>query len=76
LKHGSGIIRVTAEIEGNRLGIGVSNAAITADTTDAGGIGLKNIASRAAELDGSAEARLQDGRFVVSIKVPLPREQA
>ena len=76
LKHGSGGIRITAEIEHGRLRVGVSNAVIAGSITDAGGIGLKNIASRASELGGSAETSLQDGRFLVSLTVPLPGGQA
>jgi signal transduction histidine kinase len=76
LKHGSGGIRITAEIEDGRLRIDASNAVIADNRTDATGIGLKNIASRAAELGGRATAGLHDGRFLVSIMLPLPREQA
>lgn len=76
LKHGSGAIRITAEIESGQLRMGISNAGSAARAADAEGIGLKNIASRAAELGGSAEAGLHDGRFLVSITLPLPKEQA
>jgi signal transduction histidine kinase len=76
LKHGSGGIRVTAEIEAGGLRIGISNAVIAAGTDGAGGLGLRNIASRAAELGGSAEMELRDGRFLVSVALPLPRAEA
>ncbi|MBX9458221.1 MAG: hypothetical protein KL863_20510 [Rhizobium sp.] len=74
LKHGSGTIRATAEIENDRLEMAISNPAGAAADRDDSGIGLKNIAARAAGLGGHAEATAQDGRFVVRISLPLPSE--
>ena len=71
LKHGSGGIRVTAEIEDGQVRMDISNAVTAAQASDAEGIGLKNMASRAAELGGSARGGLHDGRFLVSIMLPF-----
>lgn len=75
LKHGGGGgIRISAEIEDGMLMIGISNAVSGASAADEDGIGLKNIASRATELGGNAKTGSHDGRFLVSIAVPLPKE--
>ena len=75
LKHGDGGIRITAEIEDGRLRMGISNAIGRGASADNGGIGLRNIASRTAELGGSAEAGVHGDRFLVSVTLPLPKEQ-
>lgn len=72
LKHGEGTIRIIAEIEHGILLMGISNGLSTAAAKGAEGIGLKNIASRAAELGGHAEATSGCGRFDVSLSLPLP----
>ncbi|MGV3551171.1 sensor histidine kinase [Rhizobium sp.] len=72
LKHGTGTIRVIAEIENGTLLVGISNEVSEAASPDRHGIGLKNIASRAAELGGHAEATSGAGRFDVSMSLPLP----
>jgi two-component system sensor histidine kinase DevS len=73
IKHGSaGAISVTSEIVGNRLEIGVSNPVGDKETSPGDGIGLRNIASRAAELGGAMTSRIQAGRYVVTISLPLP----
>lgn len=73
LKHGEGGIRITAEIEDGMLMMGISNALSSRRADGDAGIGLGNIASRATELGGRAEAGPGDGRFVVSIALPLPK---
>ena len=76
LKHGAGSIRVTAEIANGRLMMGISNEFAGTDAGDDAGIGLANIAARAAELGGKAETMPRDGRFVVSLALPLPKVEA
>lgn len=76
LKHGAGGIRVTAEISNGRLMMGISNELAGTDAGDDAGIGLANIAARAAELGGRAETMPRDGRFKVSLALPLPKVEA
>ena len=76
LKHGVGGIRITAEIESGRVMIGISNEAGGTNAVGDRGIGLENIAARAGELGGQADAVAQDGRFLVSIALPLPKVEA
>lgn len=73
LKHGEDGIRITAEIEDGTLMMGISNPIGGRAAPGDGGIGLKNIAARAAELGGHATGEARDARFVVSIALPLPR---
>lgn len=76
LKHGEGSIRITAEIERGKVMMGISNEARGSYAVDGDGIGLRNIAARAGEFGGQAEAGARDGRFAVSIALPLPRMEA
>lgn len=72
LKHGEGAIRIHAEVERGLLLVAISNALSTRGAEDNSGIGLDNIASRAAELGGHAGASAVEGRFDVSLSLPLP----
>jgi len=78
IKHGgAGIISVTSEIVKDRLEIRVSNPvgqveAGQAATPGDDGIGLRNIASRAAELGGAMTSGKEGGRYVVTVSLPLP----
>jgi signal transduction histidine kinase len=76
LKHGEGAIRITAEIDDGRVVVDISNDAAGTAATGDSGIGLTNIATRAADLGGQAETGRHDGRFVVSIVLPLPKLEA
>lgn len=76
LKHGGGGMRITAEIENGNVMLCISNEAGGTGAADDGGIGLRNIATRAADLGGQAETGQHDGRFVVSIALPLPKLEA
>lgn len=72
LKHGEGDIRVTAKVDRAILQFAIVNAATPSTGADPDGIGLKNLSFRAAEIGGSAEARLENGRFSVDVALPLP----
>ena len=81
IRHGgASSISITSEIAGGMLEIRVSNR--LSETTELGadgpgdGIGLKNIASRARELGGTMTAGIHEGRFLVSMTLPMPRGHA
>lgn len=75
IKHGgAGTIGVTSEIVDGRLNIRVSNpmGETTRAELSSDGIGLRNIASRAAELGGTMASGKEGGRYVVTISLPIP----
>ena len=72
LKHGEGLIRITAEIEDDILTINISNPLPATPGDAEPGIGLRNIAARAAELGGGATGAPRDGRFALEVALPLP----
>lgn len=75
LKHGTGAIRIHADIEDGMLTMAIANEGAYA-RGEGDGIGLDNIRSRATELGGRAKSRARDGGFELSLALPMPKVSA